>query len=159
MDDHFSALLLVDENLHGVEIIDRDNRPGIASSRMSHDDKLLHLCWSRYEIESYLVHPESLARFISQTAGANFLLADANELRKVMRQHMPGLVVDDPLGEHKHFLSTKARKDILPPILKEAGLINFDYTRYYEIAEVMKPEEIHPEVVDKLDAMAKHLGL
>ena len=158
-DVHFKALLLAENNLRGVRIIDRDGKEGRPDSKMSHDGKLLNLCWSRYEIESYLVHPESLARFIAKTVGPDTLLANVDELRKEMREHLPGLVVDDPLGEHDHLLNTKAHTVILPPILKKAGLINFSYTNYYGIAEVMKPEEIHPEVVEKLDAMADHLGL
>ena len=158
-EDHFKALLLAENDLRGVQIIDRDGNEGIRDSRMSHDDKLLNLCWSRYEIESYLVHPESLARFIAKAVGPDTLLANADELRKEMREHLPGLVVDDPLGKHDHLFSTKARTVILPPILKKAGLVNFSYTNYDGIAEIMKQAEIHPEITGKLDAMAKHLGL
>jgi hypothetical protein len=34
-----------------------------------------------------------------------------------------------------------------------------DYTDYYRIADVMLPEEINPEVVEKLDAIQKAFGL
>ena len=158
-DEHFKALLLAENNLRGVQIIDRDGKEGMPDSKMSHEDKLLTLCWSRYEIESYLIHPDALARFIAKTVGSDTLLANVDELRKEMREHLPGLVVDDPLGEHDHLLNIKARTVILPSILKKAGLINFSHTNYYGIAEMMKPDEIHPEITEKLDAMAKHLGL
>ncbi len=54
--------------------------------------------------------------------------------------------------------SMKARRDILPPILDAAGLHNFPYTRYAEIAEVMWPDEIHPEVKEKLDGICRAFG-
>ncbi len=54
------------------------------------------------------------------------------------------------------FLQTrKARTDILVPLLDAAGLQGFPYTQYHEIAAVMTPEEIHPEVKEKLDAIVK----
>jgi hypothetical protein len=47
----------------------------------------------------------------------------------------------------------------LPPALSAAGLPGFPYTRYHEIAAEMKPEEIHLEVVEKLDGIVKALRL
>ncbi|MEK6629983.1 MAG: hypothetical protein AABY89_04525, partial [Acidobacteriota bacterium] len=53
----------------------------------------------------------------------------------------------------------KARTDVLPRILDAAGLPGFDYRRYCEIAAVMQPDEIHPEVVEKLDGIQRAFGL
>lgn len=157
-DDHFESLLLVQEEIRGVQVIDRDGREGIPDRQFSFDGKLLKLCWARYEIESYLVHPAVLARFVEQTVGAHAELADVDAMQRVMRDYLPGRAVDDPTG-HEGFQNLKARKDILPPILDRAGLQGFDYTRYEDIAEVMRPDEIHPEITAKLDAIAEHLGL
>jgi hypothetical protein len=55
--------------------------------------------------------------------------------------------------------NTKARTDLLPPALDAAGLPGFPYTGYYEIAALMKPEEIHPEVVEKLNLIMQAFGL
>jgi hypothetical protein len=48
---------------------------------------------------------------------------------------------------------------LLPPALGAAGILNFPYTRFYEIARAMKPEEIHPEVIEKLDRIMEAFGL
>jgi len=61
---------------------------------------------------------------------------------------------ENPLIE-AYLEKRKARTEVLPPILAAAGLPGFPYTRYHEIAAVMKPEEIHPEVTEKLDAICK----
>jgi hypothetical protein len=53
----------------------------------------------------------------------------------------------------------KARTEVIPPMLTAAGIHGFPYTRYHEIAAVMKPEEIHPEVIEKLDAIQKAFAL
>ena len=58
------------------------------------------------------------------------------------------------------FQQTKARAEIIPPIIQRAGILGgVDYTRFSEIAALMKPEEVHPEVVAKLDAIAAAFGL
>ena len=157
-DDHFESLLLVQEEIRGVQVIDRAGREGIPDRQCSFDGKLLKLCWARYEIESYLVHPAVLARFVEQTVGAHAELADVDAMQRVMRDYLPGRAVDDPT-RHEGFKNLKARKDILPPILDRAGLQGFDYTRYEDIAAVMRPDEIHPEITAKLDAIAEHLRL
>lgn len=157
-DDHFESLLLVQAEIRGVQVIDRDGREGIPDTQSAFDGTLLKLCWARYEIESYLVHPAVLARFVEQTVGAHAELADVEAMQRVMRDYLPGRAVDDPTS-HVGFTNLKARTDILPPILDRAGLQGFDYTRYEDIAAVMRPDEIHPEITAKLDAIAAHLRL
>ena len=60
---------------------------------------------------------------------------------------MPPAVVRDPLGDHEFLNVTKARTRLIPPLLEAAGLSDVPYNRYYEIAQHMLPEEIHPEVM------------
>ena len=157
-DDHFKSLLLVQEAIHGVQVIDRDGNEDIPDRKMAFDGKLLKLCWARYEIESYLVHPDVLARFVAKIAGPTAELASIDSMKEAMRQYLPGRVVDDP-AQHDGLKNIKARDEILPPLFCDAGLTDFNYTRYSEIAAVMKPEEIHPEIIEKLDAIADHLDL
>ena len=56
-------------------------------------------------------------------------------------------------------IGTKARTDLLPPALDAAGLPGIPYTHYSEIAAIMFPEEIHPEVKEKLDAIQRAFNL
>jgi hypothetical protein len=60
-----------------------------------------------------------------------------------------------PGGDHAFLNNTKARTELLPPALTAAGLPGFPYTRYHEIAAVMRPGEIHPEVREKLDGIVR----
>lgn len=157
--DHFESLLLVQGDIRGAQISDRDGNENIPSSNTALDGKLLKLCWARYEIENYLVHPAALARFIGNTVGADAPLAKLDAMQEEMRKHLPGAVVDDPMKNHDVLISTKIRKSILPSILDNAGLHNLPYTRYAEIAAVMQPDEIHSEITEKLDAIANHFKL
>ena len=65
----------------------------------------------------------------------------------------------EPLGDHEYLNVTKARTRLLPPLLEAAGLHGLPYTRYHEIAQAMPPEEIHPEVPVKLDAICRAFGV
>ena len=63
------------------------------------------------------------------------------------------------MKDAQFLIGTKARTDLLPPALAAAGLPAIPYTRYSEIAAVMRPEEIHPEVIEKLDAIQRAFNL
>ena len=69
------------------------------------------------------------------------------------------VVLRDPLGDHAFLNATKARTELLPPALTAAGLPGLPYTRYHDIAALMKPEEVHPEVVETLDAIMRAFRL
>ena len=157
--EHFESLLLAQEDMRGVQISDRDNNESIPERKTASDGKLLKLCWRRYEIENYLIHPAALARFVEKIVGAHATLANIDAMREEMRKHLPGMVVDEPLKDEDILISTKMRNSILPGILEAAGLPNLPYTRYAEIAAVMLPDEIHPEITEKLNAIAEHFEL
>jgi hypothetical protein len=65
----------------------------------------------------------------------------------------PNALVDAYLQQRK------ARTEVIPPILDAAGLHGFPYTRFNEIAAIMLPDEIHPEVKEKLDAIQRAFRL
>jgi hypothetical protein len=104
------------------------------------------------------VHPEALARFVTHTVGpaAGPHLAD---LGRHLEDNLPPAILRAPLGDHDYLNTTKARTTLLPPALTAAGLPGLPYTRYHEIAAVMRPDEIHPEVVEKLDGIMRAFGL
>jgi len=163
--DHYEALKLLRENLPGLELIDGDSHPDKQSTTPV-TGKLQRQRWRRYEIESYLVHPAALERFVEHTVGEGEASAQARQdmLAYLEKTFMAAYLADplpaepSPLIE-AYFEKRKARTEILPPILTEAGLPAFPYTRYHEIAAMMKPEEIHPEVREKLDAIQQAFGL
>ncbi|MBM4394206.1 MAG: AAA family ATPase [Deltaproteobacteria bacterium] len=158
--DHFAALRLVHDGFRGVELVDGDGHPDLATSDVG-DGPMTRLRWRRYEIESYLLHPAALERFVRLMVGEGAAALAIEEMRVALRREFREAV--DALGapEDRHPLleallqMKKARTSLLPPILEAAGIVGFDYTRYFEIAEGMLPEEIHPEVIEKLDAIVK----
>ena len=156
--EHFEALQLVRNGLPGLELVDGDAHQGIQGGPIS-GAGLQRLRWRRYEIESYLVHPEALARFIEATVGVGSAAPHIEDLLSYWRDEFPPAVVREPLGDHEFLNVTKARTRLLPPLLEAAGLHDLPYTRYHEIAQGMLPEEIHPEVEEKLDAICRAFGI
>lgn len=162
-EDHYATLRLVRDDLPGLEILDRDARLELPVTELT-GSGLQRIRWGRYEIESYLVHPEALARFVEHQVGVGDASAEA---RRAMLRHIESVfraeflkkpLSPEPLVEN-YLRTTKARTEILPMILDAAGLPAFSYARYHEIAAAMKPEEVHPEVREKLDAICKAFQL
>ena len=156
--DHFEALQLVREDLPGLELRDGDARPPVPDTEIT-GAGLQRLRWRRYEIESYLVHPDAIARFIEAVVGADSAEAYVEDMLSYWRDEFPPAVVRVPLGDHEFLNMTKARTRLLPPLLEAAGLHGLPCTRYHEIAALMLPDEIHPEVTEKLDAICRAFGV
>lgn len=161
--EHFNALELVRPDLPGLILLDGDDISGISDTPIS-GFGLQRQRWRRYEIESYLVHPVSLERFVEKIVGPGNLSAEARRgMRAYLEQTFTPAFLEDPMKSNPlidaYLKQTKARTEVIPPILMAAGIPNFLYTRYHEIAALMLPEEIHPEVIEKLDALQKAFRL
>lgn len=156
--DHYAALQLVRPLLPGLELIDGDGRPEIQQTAIT-GTGLQRLRWHRYEIESYLVHPGALARWVRGVVGDTAAETHVADLHRHFVDNYPPPFLNDPLIDHPMLLGTKARTALLPPALAAAGLPDLPYTRYAEIARMMLPSEIHPEVKEKLDLIQKAFNL
>jgi hypothetical protein len=157
--DHHDALTLVSENLPGLELLDGDAHPDIPATAIT-GSGLQRLRWRRYEIESYLLHPGSFARYVEHvTGGGQGSRIHLEDLKKHFEDKYPPAFLREPLGDHAFLVGTKARTELIPPALTAAGLHGVSYTRYHEIAALMLPDEIHPEAKEKLDAIQKAFRL
>lgn len=156
--DHYEAMRLVRGDLPGLELLDGDANPNVPATPIT-GEGLQRARWSRYEAESYLVHPAALARYVKQQVGDAAAAEHVQALEHYLTANLPPAVVSDPLGDHAFLRNTKARTEIIQPALEAAGLHALPYTRYHEIAALMLPEEIHPEVREKLDAIQRAFNL
>ena len=138
-------------------MLDGDNHEGLQQTDIT-GKGLQRLRWKRYEIESYLLVPAALARFVQKQVGEAAAATHVADMRKYFADNFPPALVREPLGDHEYLNTTKARTKLVPPLLEAAGLVGIHYNRYHEIAALMRPEEIHPEVKEKLDAIQKAFG-
>ncbi len=156
--EHYEALQLVRDDLPGLELVDGDAHQGIQGGAIT-GAGLQRLRWRRYEIESYLVHPDALVRFVEAIVGIDAAAPHVQDMLSYWRGAFPPDVVKDPLADHEYLIEAKARTRLVAPLLEAAGLHGLPYTRYHEIAALMLPKEIHPEVVEKLDAICRAFGV
>lgn len=149
---HFFALRAINPGMRGYLLLDGDNR-GLPDREIGADGLMIGR-WGRYESESYLIHPPALQRYAEKTIGPLFAAQGA----VFLRDELPGAVIRDPLGEHDYLNRTPASKTLLPGFFKAVQL-PLSKSDYYLAAEQMMPQEIAPEVKQKLDDIAKALGL
>ncbi|NOT02814.1 MAG: AAA family ATPase [Phycisphaerales bacterium] len=149
---HFFALKSVNPSVHGFLLLDGDNR-----NEMDHElksDGLTIGRWKRYEAESYLLHPDALRRFLLKRVWP----PDAEGADEFLREQLPLVVYKSPMDDHDYLSAIPASKTLLPDYFRRANL-DLPKSEYYLIAEAMRPDEIPPEVKEKLDAMARTLGV
>lgn len=145
---HFSALQLAVPDLKAVELRDGNGRDKKASEPRQ---KVERLYWRRYEIENYLVHREAVLRFVSEQGGKT--ARQAADL--YMKKYHPYLY-DTPFDTPPEFRDVKG-KIILKGIMEAAG-VECAENEYYRIAQQMTKDNVHPEVVKKLDRLAEAIG-
>ena len=144
---NFGAMRQLVPTLKAVEIRDGD-RTLPKKTRAG----LLRLQWSQTEIENYLIHPTALVRFVREACGEGA----ARRVVDYMKKELPAQIFEAPFDQH--FIAGIKGSTVLNRILQEAGLQR-EKTEYWHIAAQMRPEEIHPEVREKLDAIATHFGI
>lgn len=147
---HFFGLKAIRPQVKGVLLLDGDNRN--LPEHEINADNLTILRWKRYEIENYLLHPQSLLRFVEGPELDLLSHARKKNGEDFLRENFPPPALKDPLKDSDYLVATAASKSILPDFLEktETPLSKKDF---FQIAAQMKPDEIHPEVKAKLDAM------
>lgn len=150
---HFYAMQTLIPQVQGVQLLDGDkSKPEDTAS--GRKPLLETLFWERKEIQSYLLHPDSVTRYLqSRTSGDNVAKA-----RQYMKDNLPPKFLEAPGGELP-FSGNFVVKEFFSKLFQEAGLSLPGDKDYLCMAEQMEASEIHPEVCEKLDQIADHLGL
>jgi hypothetical protein len=149
---HFFALKAVKPNIHGILILDGDNRQLPDHEVLAEGLTLLR--WRRYEAENYLIHPKALARFVGGPTPDLFTHTGLEYLR----ERLPPVVYEDPLADDDYLERTPASKTLLPGFFEAAG-VSLTKEEYYQVAAQMLPEEIPNEIREMLDAICEALNL
>lgn len=148
--DHFFALRSIKPTIQGYILLDGDARN--LSDHEIISDGLSIGRWRRYETESYLILPEVLIRFIRQRGGLF-----ASPAIQYLDDQLPPAVFHEPHTDNPFLNNTPFSKTFLPAFFDRTQL-PIRKNDYFQIAEQMTKEEIHPEVILKLDEIAKVLG-
>ncbi|MDP2831959.1 MAG: AAA family ATPase [Pseudomonadota bacterium] len=162
--DHWSMLKLVRENLPALELLDGDAKNKADDSITGDAGRMQRLRWRRYEVESYLIHPEALQRFVERRTGGGPLAEEsAAALRNELTNELQQEFIDKPMHPvplvDKYFKVEPVSKTLLPALLQAAGLNNVPKREYFEIASLFKPEEVHPEIIERLNQIKQAFGV
>lgn len=149
---HFFALRAIRGCLRAYLLLDGDNR-GLSEREVGADGLVIGR-WQRYEAESYLIHQEVIRRFAESRTMP--LLAD--KYVQYLRDELPPAIIRDPVGLHEMLEALPASKTLLPKTLAAANL-DVPKRDYFLSAEMMRREELPPEVEVKLDEIASAFGL
>lgn len=154
---HFFAAKAVRKDIKGVVLLDGDNRN--EPDREIRADGLTVLRWRRYEVESYLLHPAALLRYIEGPENPTLWgIASRQRAEQYIDNELPKVVLADPLGDHPFLQSEAASKTFLPALFESAG-VALRKADYYLVALNMHADEVPTEVAEKLDAIVESLSL
>ncbi len=155
---HFHGLKAAIPDLRGCVLIDQ------TAVGLEAHPALQERMWQRREIENYLMHPAALRRLCTKLVTQEMELfgaraADtADELR---RKRMTADDYENPLGDSatlKEIRGSAFLEEFFRDFFKGFRLYNAMPKReFYQIAAEMKLEEVHPEVLDVLDAIGETL--
>jgi len=149
---HLFALRAIHPDLQGMLLLDGDNR-NLPAHEIEVEGLTIHR-WNRYEIENYLLIPNAIRRYIAREQADLFSMKMADDAIAYLKTQLPPQTFENPLVDNATVVAVRASKDVLPQMFEtiDGPLEKEDY---FLIAEVMKPEEIHSEVVGVLDAIAR----
>lgn len=140
---HLFALQSAYPDVSGLCILDGDDRGEVEEEVTKRGLRVLR--WRRYEIENYLLIPDAIKRYIG--------LDIFNDIidKEFAKQLPKGI---DYFGDHAFLSRTKASEEIFPQLLANCGRPT-SKNELFLIAAEMRPDEIHKEVIEKLDAIAR----
>lgn len=143
---HFFALRAAFPKIRAACLLDGDNKNKPDAETTGAGMKVLR--WRRYEIENYLLQPAAVGRFVG-------LPLHEDLVQRAFDKQVP--VGTDYFGDHPALSRVKASNEFLVPLLEEVGTPT-PKRDLYLLAATMKPEEVHPEVIEKLDHIAATLN-
>ena len=150
---HFFGLREAKTDLVGIAIFDRLERP------LPDELGAVGLTWRKREIENYLCTPRVLSAYASATSGgALFAASWVGKMEEIIADMVPPMALRDP--NNAWWSNVKATDEFLDPLFerffREIGLPNLmRKTDYHVLARYVLPEDIDPEIREKLDAIVQ----
>ena len=159
---HFHGLREAKRDLVGIAIFDQFTAPPLMDT-----DVLRELMWTKREIENFLCLPEVLDRYAAADAevdlpGPLFAAAERDRRLRAMREcvedRIPRVALRDRAD--RWWTDTKASDEFLDPLFEDyfrrLELPNLmRKTDYHQLARLVPPELIDPEIEQKLDVIAE----
>lgn len=147
--NRFRALKLIEPELKGLAIFDKLDK------NIDPNTPLKILQWSYRELENYFCTPEVFIRWAKKQAGDLFALNYPEIMGSVINDVFPKLYLENPnddfwksekMGDWAERVFQEFYKRIGQPVFLRKG-------NFYELITLLKPDEVHPEITEKLDML------
>ena len=152
--EHFYGIQEAVPGLAGLALFDRLSKP------LNEHPDLVELMWTKREVENYVCQREALLQFAESEGQGNLGELFSTSWRPTMQKCIDDLELAlQTLGKASPWgPDIKASDEFLDPLFsnfyEELGLANLTKKRsYYRLADFVPPDDIDPEVVEKLDAI------
>jgi hypothetical protein len=143
---HFYAVREANSALRGVALFDRLNK-------VSKDPNLAILSWMKRDIENYFAYPDVIVRYLKNRPDPA-----TDDMITLMTECLVDAIPPRAYRDRndRWWSETKMSDDFLEPLFadffkKSGQKVLLNKGGYYEIARYIHPEEIEPEVIEKLD--------
>lgn len=149
---HFECLRMAFPTFEGVGLVDRDLDP--VGDPLGGPQGLKILRWQRREIESYLLHPEILKRYVDGVEPDLFGRADQRRDHEVIDERFAanfphGIDWSSDLPVLRDIKASEFIVDVLGRTSRPLAKRDL-----YMLARKTRPEEVHPDVRAVLDLVA-----
>ena len=165
---HFYGLQSANSSLKGILLIDQ------TEAELQTEGPLIEMMWRRREIENYLLVPEAILRFCEKEIRAGYasppeetdtslfeklIPQEINQVQALLKKLILEEVWANPLEDTPFLLGTKASDVVLEPFFKNFYKLIGKYNtmaknNMFLIASEMKRNEIHSEIIEKLDRIS-----
>ena len=153
---HFYGLQEAKPDLTGLALFDRLDKT------LPKDTALIETMWSRREIENYFTTNDVLMRWVGADKPTDlFAWSEREEVRRAMTRAITRVTEALSLDNKTPWSAdTKASDEVLDRIFRvffqEQGKpVLFRKADYYQLVQFLKPEEVDPEVIEKLDSIVQ----
>lgn len=161
---HWEMLKLIQPTIPALELLDGDNKKNQAPDTITGDATAMQrLRWRRYEVESYLIHFGALQRFVEKRLGVDRdtgVPDAASPAIEALQSHLAfleGKDETDPLVR-TYFREEPISKTLLPEIMTAVGL-DVPKREFCEIAVQFLPDEVHPEIKERIAQIKLAFGV
>jgi ABC-type cobalamin/Fe3+-siderophores transport system ATPase subunit len=152
--ENYSPLKEFITDLRGFALFDR------VDTNQNHPRPIPVQFWNKRELENYFASPELLLRHASLLHLKHPSLLSGSRLKTIMQEVITENTIPAALKDsnHKFWNDAKLSDDwldvIFPEFYKRIGLPQDFYKRdYYTLIGLLQPDEIDPEITEKLDAI------
>lgn len=145
----FQAIKLIEPSLIGICLFDRLNRTP------SDDDPMPVLQWKKREFENYFTTTDILIRWATTNANTLFTSNYSDMMKACITDLTPPIYINDPTNDwwNDTKLSDWA-EDIFREFSKRTNQpMVLRKSNFHELIQLLKPEEVNPEIAEKLDAL------